>query len=93
VAQEVTGHIGDAEPLAAVSDALHQRGFDEIIISTLPWRLSRWLRVDLPSKIRDLGVPVHHVEGAAGVSPLAQSPRLRASSARDALIAPGSTWA
>lgn len=63
--QEVTGHVGDADPLAAVSDALYQRGVDEIIISTLPWRLSRWLRVDLPSKLRDLGVPVHHVEGAA----------------------------
>jgi hypothetical protein len=68
-AHDVTGHVGDADPLAAVSDALHQRGFDEIMISTLPWRLSRWLRVDLPSKIRDLGVPVHHVEGSAVTAP------------------------
>ncbi len=66
--REVTGHVGDADPLAAVSDALHQRGFDEIIISTLPWRLSRWLRVDLPSKLRGLGVPVEHVEGATPVA-------------------------
>jgi hypothetical protein len=64
-AQEVTGHVGDADALAAVSDALHARGVDEIIISTLPWRLSRWLRVDLPSKLQGLGVPVHHVEGSA----------------------------
>lgn len=62
--QEVSGHVGDANPLAAVSDALHLRGFDEIVISTLPWRLSRWLRVDLPSKVRALGVPVHHVSGS-----------------------------
>jgi hypothetical protein len=68
-AQEVTGHVGDADPLGAVSDALHQYGFDEIIISTLPWRVSRWLRVDLPSKIRGLGVPVHHVEGAVVAAP------------------------
>jgi len=59
--QEVTGHVGDANPLAAVSDALHLQGFDEIVLSTLPWRLSRWLRIDLPSKIRGLGLPVHHV--------------------------------
>jgi hypothetical protein len=58
---EVTGHVGDANPLAAVADALNLRGFDEIVISTLPWRLSRWLRVDLLSKLRGLGVPVHHV--------------------------------
>ncbi len=60
--------MGDADPLAAVSDALHQRGFDEIIISTLPWRLSRWLRVDLPSKLRGLGVPVEHVEGSVPIA-------------------------
>jgi len=53
--------VGDANPLAAVSDALHLQGFDEIVLSTLPWRLSRWLRIDLPSKIRGLGLPVHHV--------------------------------
>jgi hypothetical protein len=69
-AQEVAGHVGDADPLAAVSDALYEHGFDEIIISTLPWRLSRWLRVDLPSKLEGLGVPVHHVEGATSTAPI-----------------------
>jgi hypothetical protein len=59
--QEVTGHVGDANPLAAVEDAVHLIGFDEIILSTLPWRLSRWLRIDLPSKVRALGLPVVHV--------------------------------
>lgn len=60
--QEVTGNVGDANPLCAVQDALHLDGFDEIILSTLPWRISQWLRVDLPSKIRALGVPVLHVQ-------------------------------
>jgi hypothetical protein len=59
---EVTGHVGDAEPVAAISDTLHQREIDEIIISTLPRRLSRWMHIDLPSKIRGLGLPVTHVE-------------------------------
>ena len=68
----VTGQVGDANPLAAIHDALHLHGFDEIIISTLPWRLSRWMRVDLPSKVRALGLPVTHVssttpEAADGV--------------------------
>lgn len=62
--QEVTGHVGDANPLAAVADSLNLHGFDEIILSTLPRRVSRWLRIDLPSKIRGLGVPVLHVTGA-----------------------------
>jgi hypothetical protein len=59
---EVTGEIGTADPLAAIMDAVHDRGFDEIILSTLPRRVSRWLRVDLPSKARGLGLPVTHVE-------------------------------
>ncbi len=62
--EQVTGHVGDANPLSAVADALNLRGFDEIIVSTLPWRLSRWLRLDLPSKLRGLGVPVRHVTGS-----------------------------
>ena len=60
---DVTGHVGDADPIAAISDTLHVREVDEIIISTLPRRLSRWMHVDLPSKARGLGKPVTHVEG------------------------------
>jgi hypothetical protein len=54
----VEGMIGDPEPLNAVQDAVNLHGFDEIIISTLPVRVSRWLRLDLPSKIGGLGLPV-----------------------------------
>jgi len=57
----VTGHVGDADPLAAISDAMHGQHVDEIIISTLSRRLSRWMRMDLPSKARFLGLPVLHV--------------------------------
>jgi hypothetical protein len=59
---EVTGHVGDHEPLMAIEDALHREPYDEIVISTLPRRLSRWLRVDLVSKARGTGLPVSHVE-------------------------------
>ncbi|MEA2144046.1 MAG: hypothetical protein QOI64_2476 [Solirubrobacteraceae bacterium] len=60
---DVTGHVGDADPMAAISDTLHVREVDEIIISTLPRRLSRWVHLDLPSKVRGMGKPVTHVEG------------------------------
>jgi hypothetical protein len=54
----VEGIIGVAEPLAAIQDAVNLRGFDEIIISTLPKRVSRWLHLDLPHKASGLGLPV-----------------------------------
>jgi hypothetical protein len=59
---QVTGSIGDSEPLMAIEDAIHLGKFDEIIISTLPRRVSRWLKLDLVSKSRSLGLPVTHVQ-------------------------------
>ena len=59
--QEVTGSLGVPEPLAAIEDAVNLGDYDEIIISTLPLGLSRWLRLDLVSKARDLGLPITHV--------------------------------
>jgi hypothetical protein len=54
----VEGIVGDADPVAAVHDAINLRGFDEIIISTLPTHVSRWLKLDLPSKVSGMGLPV-----------------------------------
>jgi hypothetical protein len=45
----------------AVHDAINLRGFDEIIVSTLPKTLSRWLKLDLPSKISGTGLPVRTI--------------------------------
>jgi hypothetical protein len=50
--------VGDADPAAAVQDAINLQGFDEVMISTLSPRLSRWLKLDLPSKLSGLGLPV-----------------------------------
>ncbi|HEU4703414.1 MAG TPA: universal stress protein [Conexibacter sp.] len=61
---EVTGHVGDHEPLMAIEDAIHRAPYDEIVISTLPRRLSRWLHLDLVSKARGTGLPVTHVEAS-----------------------------
>ena len=55
---EVKGLVGVSEPLAAIQDAVNLHGFDEIIISTLPTRVSRWVRLDLPHKAAGLGLPV-----------------------------------
>jgi hypothetical protein len=58
---EVEGIVGDADPSAAIQDAINLRGFDEVIISTLSPKVSRWLRLDLPSKVSGLGLPVRTV--------------------------------
>jgi len=69
----VTGSIGDHEPLAAIQDAINLGSYDELIISTLPLGVSRWLKLDLVSKAKGLGLPVTHVmakshaEAMAGV--------------------------
>lgn len=60
----VEGIVGDPDPVAAVQDALNLRGFDEIIISTLSPKVSRWLRLDLPSKVSGMGRPVTTVTPA-----------------------------
>jgi hypothetical protein len=61
---EVVAMIGVHEPFVAVRDALYLMGFDEVIVSMLPARVSRWLHIELPGRIRSLGVPVTEVIGA-----------------------------
>jgi hypothetical protein len=54
--------VGDPDPLAAVSDALRAEHFDELIVSTLPRGISRWLRLSLPHRLRRMtDLPVLHV--------------------------------
>ena len=65
--KEVTGSVGDAEPLMAIQDAVNLGDYDEIIVSTLPLGISRWLKLDLVSKARGLGLPVTHVAAASKV--------------------------
>jgi pentose-5-phosphate-3-epimerase len=57
-----TGHVGDANPIDAVSDSLLQAEYDAVIVSTLPPGLSRWIHQDLPRRIeRRVELPVRHV--------------------------------
>jgi hypothetical protein len=69
--REVTGSIGDSEPLMAIQDAVNLGDYEEIIISTLPLGVSRWLKLDLISKARGLGLPVRHVLAPSGVQAVA----------------------
>ena len=56
---EADGEVGDRDPVLAVRDALRSHEVDEVIVSTLPKGMSRWLGEDVPSRLRDsVQVPV-----------------------------------
>jgi GABA permease len=65
-----TGEVGAVDTLAAVNAVVERGDVDEIIVSTLPSRLSKWLRQDLPRKIeKHVAVPVTVVTTATAVEP------------------------
>ena len=61
----VTGAVGETDAVRAVKSVLDSRPIDEIIISTLPTSLSRWLHQDLPHRVeRKFKLPVTVVTAA-----------------------------
>ena len=54
--------------LAVERTLVHER-FDEVMISTLPKRVSHWLKRDLPARVEPLGVPVTVVRAKAARRP------------------------
>jgi hypothetical protein len=55
----LTGTSGD--PLEAIKSAVEGGSYARIIVSTLPRRVSKWLRRDLPKRVEALGIPVEVV--------------------------------
>jgi hypothetical protein len=61
---QVSGEVGDASPVRAIADVLisDPELYDEIILSTLPIGPSRWLRQDVPHRVRKtFAVPCTHL--------------------------------
>jgi GABA permease len=60
---DAEGEIGHSDPFRAVEHALERRDYDEIILSTLPPALSRWMAADLAARLeRNFGVQVRRVQ-------------------------------
>lgn len=60
--------VGDQDPMAAIADEMQAgRRYDVLVVSTLPAGASRWLRMDILSRVRRNfpGHRVIHVEAAA----------------------------
>src|SRR4051794_21348664 len=68
--------IGDEDPLRAVEAALAQAHYDEIVVSTLPARVSRWLHIDLPARLHRFGLPVTVVTAKEADRPVAPGGRV-----------------
>ena len=55
----LSGEVMLTDPLTAVRTVMGRSSFDEIVISTLPSGVSRWLKMDLPSRVeRAFSLPV-----------------------------------
>ena len=59
----VSGSLGDIDPALAAQEAVRQYGpFDAVIVATHPPGVSRWLKIDVLSRVRSAtGLPVSHV--------------------------------
>ena len=66
---EADGEVVEPMPVDAIGKLATREDVDEVIVSTLPRRLSRWMAMDLPHRVRRAAsVPVTHISGPAGPS-------------------------
>jgi hypothetical protein len=62
---DAEGAVGDPDPFRAVERVLERERFDQILLSTLPPGLSRWLASNLARRLeRNFQLPVIHVEAS-----------------------------
>lgn len=58
----VEGKVGDADPMDAITDELDGQVYDLILLSTLGPGISKWLKLDLPSRVAArFDIPLRHV--------------------------------
>jgi hypothetical protein len=69
----VEGLVGDQDPFLAVSAALESGSYDEVIVSTLPARVSHWLHIDLPTRLQRFGLPVTVITAKKADRPLSRA--------------------
>ncbi len=61
---DVTAELGDPDPIRAVTSVLGRASFDGIILSTLPAGISRFVKGDLPSRVKRISdLPVTFLPG------------------------------
>lgn len=75
--QRVDAVIGNSDPVEAVRDLLASTVIDEVIVSTLPQHVSRWLHRDVPSRLQALGLPVTVVTAEQSSRSLIAQPNVR----------------
>jgi hypothetical protein len=72
---EVRCHLGDPDPVTALREAWDPERYDEVIVSTLPGTVSRWLRSDLPQRLgRAIDAQVTHVLSSPRREPVTAEP-------------------
>ena len=72
---EVSGEVRDADPLIAITETWDPKRYDEILISTLPMKFSKWMHGGLPERVSRLtGALVTHVVSEPPRPPVAAVP-------------------
>lgn len=67
VGVDADGEVVAPNPVEHIRNLTKGETFDEVIVSTLPQTVSRWLRLDLPHRLaRALSVRVSQIEGEPG---------------------------
>ena len=85
---EAQGQVVRGDPVQAVHEVWDAKSFDEIVVSTLPTGVSKWLRIDVPHRLEKLtGARVEHVETAVQRPPPAVE-RREPKKERSGLLAP-----